>query len=407
MKAPKTPGPLTPMPSVKLDLGRYVTVRKRADGSHRVLFEVPPRLRPSGWSATIPLPVEGTRTGDLTNADELARIKRDAARLYNQLQRVRAGQPAEPQGRSLKMLVRTWQVSSAWKALAPTSRKHYEAYIRNVLAWAEAAGEPDPTTMDRAAVEGFLALFDDRPATKKHTHKAMRLIMEHAIGLKWRDDNPCDKIRVKLETTRADIWEQADVDAYVAAAKEIGRESIALMVLMEWEIGQRVTDARSFRPGAEYEPEAGVFRFRQSKTDSYVTVPVSLAVRAALAPEAKGNLFLFRDESTDKPYTAERLVVVFDKVRQVVTARGGRALKLRWLRHSCVVQLARSGCTHLEIAAITGHAPNSVGRILSTYLPRDNQVAWNAQKKRGLVDKRRTKVGRVVGPQVRRSEQDQ
>ena len=61
-------------------------------------------------------------------------------------------------------------------------------------------------------------------------------------------------------------------------------------------------------------------------------------------------------------------------------------LVLRQLRHSCVVQLARAGCTVPEIAAITGHSISSVGRILSVYLPRDSTVARNAQVKRGIVN---------------------
>lgn len=372
------------MPTVKLDLGRFVTLRPRADGTHRVLFEVPPRLRPSDWSATIPLPIEGSRAGNLADADELARIKRDAERLYQQLQRVRRGQSAVPLGRTFADLARAWQKSSSWAVLRPTSRQHYEAYTRNVLAWAKSIDEPDPSKITSTEIEAFLSFYNERPTTKSHTLKVLRQIMEQAISLQWRTDNPCNRIKVKVATTKALIWEQADVDAYVAAAMKLGRSSIALIVLMEWEIGQRITDVRAFRPGAEYVD--GVFRFWQSKTDSYVTVPVSLALKTLLTPAGKGELFLFRDESTNKPYTAERLVVVFDKVRRAVTAEGGRALKLRWLRHSCVVQLARHGCTALEVAAITGHAPNSVGRILSIYLPRDNQVAWNAQEKRGFVD---------------------
>lgn len=68
-----------------------------------------------------------------------------------------------------------------------------------------------------------------------------------------------------------------------------------------------------------------------------------------------------------------------------VVKRGGRRLVLRQLRHSCIVQLARAGCTVPEIASITGHSIASVGRILSVYLPRDSTVARNAQMKRGIV----------------------
>lgn len=62
-----------------------------------------------------------------------------------------------------------------------------------------------------------------------------------------------------------------------------------------------------------------------------------------------------------------------------------RPLVLRQLRHSCVVQLARAGCTIAEIAAITGHSLGSVTTILSKYLPRDSTIARNAQMKRGII----------------------
>ena len=58
---------------------------------------------------------------------------------------------------------------------------------------------------------------------------------------------------------------------------------------------------------------------------------------------------------------------------------------IRSLRHSCFVQLARAGCTIPQIALITGHSPFSAEQILAKYMPRDNEVAWDAQAKRGLI----------------------
>lgn len=379
-------GSSTPMPIVQLELGRYVTVRRRADGTARVLFEVPPRLRPSDWPATIPLPLDGPRRGDLDDAAEVARIQADARQLHLKLLAWRQGRKPEPK-RSLKGLVRIWHASGDWKTLAATSQKHYEAYIRNILPWAEAAGEPDPTTLTKSDVEAFLSIFDDRPPTKKHTLKALGIIMGYAVSERWRTDNPCDKIKVKLAVSKARIWEQADVDAYIVAAESIGRRSIANMVRLEWAIGQRVTDLRKFRLGAEYDAAAGMFRFYQSKTDSYMTLPVGPDLKALLAEISEGHLFMFRDESTGKAYTAERCVKVFAQVREIAVANGAQHLKLKWLRHSCVVQLARHGAEVPEIASVTGHAPASVLRILSTYLPRDSEVAFNAMAKRGLVNR--------------------
>jgi hypothetical protein len=38
-----------------------------------------------------------------------------------------------------------------------------------------------------------------------------------------------------------------------------------------------------------------------------------------------------------------------------------------------------------EIASITGHSPFSAEQILPKYLPRDSEMARNAQRKRGLI----------------------
>ena len=383
------------MPSVKLELGRYVTVRPRVDGTSRVLLEVPPRLRPSDWSATIPLPVEEPRTGDLTNGREVARIQADAARLYRQLQAARAGRKASADF-SFRTLVEAWETSQRWKALKPRTQQGYREMSRYVLTWAQACGEPDPRKLTRAAVERYVASYDNRPALRYHQRKVLRLIMDQAQALGWRGDNPCDGVRVAMPRTQVEIWEQADVDRLMWAAAVGGHPDLAVLILTMWEIGQRLTDAIAFRRGAEYSAAEGMFRFRQSKTAAYVTVPVSDHLRGFLAAIERQELavdgrrkpdapspFLFHDGGTGRPFRdVNRLGHVFEDLRR---RAGGRHVVLRALRHSCVVQLARSGCTTLEVASITGHSVATVESILSVYLPRDSVVAENAQRRRGLI----------------------
>lgn len=379
----------TLMPSVKLELGKYVTLRPRADGTARVFFQVPERLRPSDWPSLTPLPLDAPRTGDLSDAVEVSRIQADARALYERLQAARAGRAAEDTGRTFKTLVRAWQKSEAWKAMKPRTHKHYGTYVNHILAWADVASpRPDPVTVNQSGVETLLALFDAQPVTKKHVRKTIRLLMSHAIAMGWRKDNPCTEIRLRrAPKSKAGIWEQADVDAYVAAADELGYASISLIILMEWEIGQRLGDVRGFRPGAEWKSNAGVFEFDQEKTGNPVAIPVSERLRFLLDEASRGTLLLFKNERTGKGYTEERLSKTFAWVRNAAVKKGARTLLLRWLRHSCVVHLSRAGCTVPEIAAITGHSPAGVYRILATYLPRDSTVARNAQEKRGLVQK--------------------
>lgn len=369
------------MPSVRFDLGRYVTLRPRKDGTWRVLMEVPPRLRPSGWSPAIPLPVSGERKGDLNDLDEVGRIQDDAKRLYRQLQAQRMGRDASPPGRrNLPSLVRSWQATQGFKGLKPRTQKGYAYHAGLILDWSKLTGDRDVVGLGREAIEGFLSCYDDRPTTRRHVKIVLKMLLDHAIALKWRPDNPAERIKVAAPDTEVTIWELEDVQREAWAAAEAGQPSIAGLIFTEWEIGQRITDARLFRRGADYVPQDGVFRFWQSKTKSYVTIPVSDDVRALLAAvEIKDSLYLFTDAATGKPWDEQRLGHVFADIRTKP------ALQLRALRHSCVVQLARAGCTVPEIASITGHSPASVEQILQKYLPRDNQVAWNAQRKRGLI----------------------
>lgn len=383
------------MPSVKLELGRYVVLKKRAGGTVRAYYQVPKHLRPSGWSPAIPLPRTGDRTG-LLDGEEVAAIQRDAKALYREMMKAKTGDTDRPPGRSLQTLIDTWQRGDEWRATTEKTREGYGYSIKAIQNWSAGARHPDPATITREGVQAFLRTYDEtvatdgkvrpgRPTMKLQVHKALCVVMDQAVNLGWRADNPARTIKVKVPKTQAVIWEQADVDLYVAKAREAGMTSIALIILLEWEIGQRLTDVRQFRPGMEYDSALGQFSFRQSKTNEPVTIPISATLRAMLDEAGDGHLFLFRNERTKKAYTENRLSKTFGWIRVAAVKAGGRALKLRQLRHSCIVQLARAGCTVPEIASITGHTLASVHSILGAYLPRDSTVARNAQLKRGIV----------------------
>jgi len=300
------------MPSVQQELGKYVSVRgPREDGTYRVLFEVPARLRPSGWPSTRPLPIEGRR-GDLQDADEVARIKRDAARLYAELMDERNGveRGVDPNARTFDVLIRAWQGSQAWKDNKPITNRGYEDYLREVRAW-QTANNPDPTVIMAPDVEAFIGIYDDRPTTRYHVRKVLRMVMQQAVRLKWRSDNPVDEVKVAMPKTRVEVWEEADVEQYVWAAIAAGNPDLAAIILTEWEIGQRLTDVVLFRRGVDFLPAEGLFSFDQSKTAQPVTIPVSDRLRGVLAHiEQSDSLYLFHD-ATSARSTAE---LVFEQL---------------------------------------------------------------------------------------------
>lgn len=376
------------MPSVKLDLGKYVTLRPRKDGTARVYFQVPERLRPPGWLSLIPLPMAGARKGDLTDANEVGRIQADAATLYQNL--IAARDPlteAAPASRSIPSLNRLWQQTQAFKSNKPRTQRNYATAARLVEAWSASVGHPLVAKMRADKVEAFLALYDDRPTTKKQLAVVLKLMLAYGVKLQWITQNPAADITVTVPRSRVAIWEAADVARYAQACLDAGRPSLAAMIWTQWEIGQRLTDACLFRRGREYLPDQGLFSFQQSKTSNPVDIHISERLRSLLEDcRVEGSLYLFVNEATCRPWREQELSQAFAYIRQTrVVTKGGPYRVLRVLRHSCIVQLARASCEVPEIAAVTGHSLSSVSTILSHYLPRDSQVARNAQVKRGLI----------------------
>jgi hypothetical protein len=404
-----TRGTSTPMPSVTLDLGRYVAIRPRADGTYRVLFEVPKRLRPSGWSAAIPLPLDAPRTGNLGDASEVARIQADAGDLYERLTTARANIERHfepPPRRDMPSLIRSWQNTQRFKAKKPRTQQGYAYHAGLIEAWSATRNHPPLAGMKLDKIEAFLALYDDRPTTRRHVKIVLGMLLDHAVALEWIARNPVDTIRMAAPRSSVQIWEEVDLDFYMFASAGAGQPGLAALMLTEWEIGQRLTDTRLFRgtwdwragtKAAEYDFKGRAFRFWQSKTQSYVTIPISDRLAEMLeATWDENSLYLFRDAATGKPFAEQRLSHEFDRIRDLAKAAApevARHLVIRALRHSCVVQLARNEATIPQIASITGHSPFAAEQILAKYMPRDNDVAWAAQRKRGLISDAKKNTG--------------
>lgn len=106
--APATTEPDVDRPrlrSIMKQLGPYVVIKPRKDGTYYVYQFVPLIHRPKGWRATIPLPLDEPRTGNLRDRTEFKRIQVDAAALHRTMMKERvaeARQGGRPVGRKPK-----------------------------------------------------------------------------------------------------------------------------------------------------------------------------------------------------------------------------------------------------------------------------------------------------------------
>jgi hypothetical protein len=366
------------------DLGKYVVPRERSDGTFRVMFEVPKRLRPENWPATIPLPYEG-RTGDLGDAAECERIRTDARELLSELNEKRAGLDGQqPQPKTWETLFGLWHRSARFGRTSRVTQESYLSRSRSLLNKVLPqfpSFAPDVLTESQA--EEILASVQS-PDVRRIYLSIFKLVMNKAIREKWREDNPFAEIKYLAPDRTITLWDEDDVRTMTEACVEAGQPSVAGIIWTAWEIGQRLTDIRMFRHGVEYVD--GVFRFFQSKTGQYVTIPAPDRLRDLIDEGGEPGGYLFLNAETARPFTMQNLSVAFKKIRKPLQAQLGKRLLMQKLRHSSVYQFALAECSDFEIASVTGHSYQTVHTIIEYYLPRDNALAFNAMKKRAALN---------------------
>lgn len=381
------------MPSVNIKLPKYVVARPKKDGTYRVLFEVPARLRPSDWLPTIPTPAFPDRTGRL-DAAEVAAIKahvEGAGGLLEQLQACRAGEvaPALKPG-SLPALCAIWRASESYAALKPRTQAFYENGMRLILAWSATVNDPAVSKMTRPKIKEFLALYNDRQSQRAALRATLRALMEIAIDEGWRADNPAAGFRLRRTQKRRAVkqWTADAVETYAKAAISMGWPGGARMLRLMWQTSADASDVCTWRRDRHFSDGAlPMILYDRGKTD----VPAGCPIGAALAEDIRssGDLYVVVGRS-GRPYLPDdikddrRRSTDFRVLRRVVVNAGGPALLMDHLRHSAVTDAVECGADIEDTPALTAHIGSDMNRRI--YLQKTLAQATAVQRKRGIIE---------------------
>ncbi len=324
--------------------------------------------------------------GRLASPTFRAKIERSVAQYDNQLElwRKRAELTGANGDRSVRSLAELYRVedrlSRRYSILRDSSKERVNRMIEVIAQWADANGQPSFATIGRDELVEFLQLFDDRPALKCQVKNALSLLMQTAVWVKWREDNPALTIKVPNPPAPVrEIWTRDDVKTYIAASAGFGHPAVGGIIQFMYETGQRPGDARRLRYGVDY--SNGYIRIRQSKGGVIVNGKLKLANAKAIdAVRVAGSDYVFENPKTGTAYTSDELTYVFDKIRAEVDQRDGRWLILYTLRHTFVVRQVIAETHPYDIAALTGHTHASVNRIMEKYFIRDSKAAMRALK---------------------------
>ncbi len=377
------------MPTVKLNLPRYVVPKPQKSGTLHY-FQVPKKLRPEGWPATVRLPIKSEeRVGGRA---EMLAVIRDGDKLNRKLDEerdmARRGVTRGPAEGTLPWLNTSYQTDPDvdFRALAKRTKESYDQAARKILLWSEKIDPPHPhvAQLDWPFIKQFLDVFSDRPHTKRIVRAYLKLLLDHAVDKGVLRENPIPlnrRTRRKNKNQRTlVVWSDALVQSAVDLCDQAGAPSMGTAILIGFDLMQYPDQIIGMRRHQDYLPETGEFQFERNKTGVPVRVNASRRVRARLSKSR--TLYLVVNEETGQPW---RRRAFNDRFRAIMDSdERTKGVQFGWLRHSGVIESDQAGLTEKQIADIGGwKSTQSVKNILdSHYRIRDPIVANLGQKRR-------------------------
>jgi integrase len=261
-----------------------------------------------------------------------------------------AGQPA-PVGAertipgTLRALAVSYFASSPFQTAKPSTRYTYRNVIDRLCA---EHGDKRVALLQRDHVVKLLAARSKTPATANALRRSLRALMQHAVEIEMRRDDPTRDVR-KLPTAKSEgyhSWSEGEIEQYERHHSIGSRARLAFALLLY--TGQRRSDV--VRMGRQHVSEDAIC-VRQVKTGREVWIPIHEALASILAGASANLTFLLTDQG--KPYTAAGFGNWF---RDQCRAAGLHGCSAHGLRKAAARRLAEAGCSTHEIAAITGHA---------------------------------------------------
>ncbi len=248
--------------------------------------------------------------------------------------------------------------SDRYRALKP---RQQAAYRRDVDNLKQLFGNIPVGKIDRRKA----VLLRDRIA-KESPRKAqkvimvLKLIMECAMDHGFIDRNPCDGVKrpVGYKAKPWRPWEDAEIELFLAHAKPCWRRAVMILLYT----GLRRADTINLKWGHISD---GILRYRTSKTDAEVVVPLHSRLIAELEHRLADSMFLINGER-GRPILVESTLshAVRDECKRLGM---DDPPPLHGLRKNAVMALVEAGCEPREIQAITGQSLQTIEHYATKY----------------------------------------
>jgi integrase len=262
-----------------------------------------------------------------------------------------AGQPAPVTGTrelhpgTMNALRVSYLNSPNFRSLAPSTQSAYRSIIDRLC---EAAGNHRVAMLERKHVVNMMAARSGQPTTANDLRKVLRAMMQHAIEIGLRQDDPTRETKaIRVKSDGFHSWTEEEIAQYEARHPIGSRARLAFALLLY--TGQRRSDVA--RMGRQHVRD-GLLHVKQAKTGAELWIPVAPQLQEIIAASSVGQMTFLQTEF-GKPFSATGLSNWF---RIECDKAGLHHCSAHGLRKAAARRLADAGCTQHEIAAITGHA---------------------------------------------------
>lgn len=237
--------------------------------------------------------------------------------------------------------------SPEWLGLSDSTKRVYRLVYEKFRA---EHGDKPVNMMQRAHVQRILAKKAETPSAANNLRKRLITLLDHAISLDWRPDNPARATKpYRIGGTGFHTWNEGEIARFFEVHKPgtLAQRTVTLMLYT----GAARVDAVKLGP---WNVKGGRIEYRRQKTARSGGILVSIPIHADLQE-------VLSELPDDRPFLAttrgraRAAESLGNYMRQWCDEAGLSACTAHGLRKACARRLAEAGATAHEIGAVTGH----------------------------------------------------
>lgn len=285
--------------------------------------------------------------------------------------------PEKPTKGLFGEIIQAYKASPKYRNLSSGSKRNYGYLLKEIE---KRFADTEIRAFNDRKMRGKILAWRDKhaliaPATAELCITLLKIILRFGWDRGLLEANILAGVEKYRPKNRADaIWTAKEIQSILAVSCPELKWAIMLALLTGQRIGDLIRfEWRNIRNGVLY--------LTQAKTASRVEIPIGAALASLLAEipqraetiltNTQGNAW-FKDGSGLRQAWREALE------RAGLSQAGKRFHDLRGTAITCMADL---GCTESQIAAISGHSLEHVGKILKFYLKRTVTQAGQAMAK--------------------------